>query len=71
MKKEELVNFLTSPHEEKLELKPSNVHIYMWVGGNTCICELEYSLFTYRIKNEEFYCGIANPQSRFKQTDQF
>lgn len=33
MKKEASMNFLTDPHEGRSTLRPTNILVYVWVGG--------------------------------------
>jgi len=41
MKKELSVNFLIDTHEGRSMFMPTNVIVYEWVRGETCMCELD------------------------------
>lgn len=54
VKKEATVNFLIVPQESRLTLRPTNILVYMWIGGKHVCVDLTEVFSLVGLRTEGF-----------------
>jgi len=62
------VSFLFDPQYGRSTLEPTNVLVYVWVGGEQACVDRGFP--AYGIEDQGFYDETHNSQSRVKQNGQ-